>query len=116
MSESNNPFGPVIYSYSRAQAIADGVLVDLSARSEAIRGTWRHHMACTDTVWDIVERAASKPGQDLEGILHDVSMMACVHARVGGASTDTGRFGVSIAGETHAMKLHVGPGIPLSLS
>lgn len=110
MSDSNNPFGPVIHSYSRAQAIADGVLVDLTERSESIRRTWVHHMACTDTVWAIVERALEKPGQDLEEILHDVCMMAFVSARVGGAETDTVRFKVSIAGETHALKLRVGPG------
>lgn len=109
MSDSNNPFGPVVFSYSRAQAIADGVLVDLTERSEAVRRTWRHHMACTDSVWAIVERAAQR-GYDVEGILADVSMMASVSARVGGADADTVRFRVSVAGETHAMKLHVGPG------
>lgn len=110
MSYSNNPFGPIIYSYSRAQAIADGVLVDLTKRSESIRRTWRHHMACTDAVWAIVEWAAKMPGHDAEGILHDVSMMAFLAARVGGAASDTVRFKVSVAGETHALKLHVGRG------
>ena len=31
-----NPFGETIYSYSRAQAIEDGVLVDLS-QADSIR-------------------------------------------------------------------------------
>ena len=35
-----NPFGETIYSYSRAQAIEDGVLVDLSA-VEIIRQAWK---------------------------------------------------------------------------
>jgi len=29
-SDSDSPFGPVIYAYTRADALADGVLVDLS--------------------------------------------------------------------------------------
>lgn len=67
-------------------------------------------MACTGTVWAIGERASAMAGQDLEGILHDVCMMAFLAARVGGAETDTVRFRVSIAGEMHEFILRMGPG------
>ncbi len=30
-SDSDSPFGPVIFSYSRAEALSDGVLIDVSA-------------------------------------------------------------------------------------
>ena len=46
--QSDQPFGPVIFSYTRAQAIEDGVLVDLSAwaREEG----FRYPLAVTSTV------------------------------------------------------------------
>ena len=37
MSEQDDFFGKVIYSYTRAQAIGDGVLVDLSDASFTFR-------------------------------------------------------------------------------
>jgi hypothetical protein len=107
---SSHPFGDVIYSYTRKQAIDDGVLVDLTEISEAIRQVWKHHLACTDTVWTIIESATAQPGQDLEGILHDIAFMAMVKARTQSDRSDTVRFQVIIAGTTHSLKLHVGPG------
>ncbi len=107
---SSHPFGDVIYSYSRKQAIDDGVLVDLTAISGAIRQIWKHHMACTDTVWAIIETATEQPGQDLEGILHDIAFIAMVKARTQGDQRDTVRFQVIIAGKTHSLKLIIGPG------
>ena len=107
---SSHPFGDVIYSYTRKQAIDDGVLVDLTAISGATRQVWKHHMACTDTVWAIIESATAQPGQDLEGILHDIAFMAMVTARTQSDRSDTVRFQVIIAGKKHALKMIIGPG------
>ncbi len=71
----NSLFGEAIYSYSRAQAIEDGVLVDL-AQFEVTRQEWRIHVACTDTVWSIIDQAVKREHKDYEGILHDIYQMA----------------------------------------
>ena len=102
-------FGEALFSYSRAQAIADGVLVDLS-RFPEISQVWRHHLACTDTVWNLVQAAIRDEGKDLPGILWDISHMAMASARVKGASSDRVGFRVIIGRKTHALKLVVGPG------
>lgn len=103
-----NSFGDTIYSYSRAQAIDDGVLVDLS-QADSIRQHWKHPFACTSAVWAIIEEALQQPGQDVSGICHDISTMAKL-AIQGGHGADQIRFEVIITGRTHAFKLHIGPG------
>jgi len=108
---NENVFGETIYSYSRAQAIEDGVLVDLS-QVESIRHSWKHPFACTSAVWAIVEEALRKPQYDLTGICHDVAMIAKLAIRNDDASreSDQVRFEVIIDGTRHTMKLHIGPG------
>lgn len=108
MSNSSNPFGPVIFSYSRTQALADGVLVDLT-QIETIRTAFKFPLACTDTVWAIIEEALTHDGQDIEGIGHDISTMA-THAIRQMRGGDRLFFKVIIAGRTHAFKMLIGPG------
>jgi hypothetical protein len=43
---------PVINSYSRAQAIADGVLVDVSNTPEWKEAGFKYPTACTRAVWE----------------------------------------------------------------
>jgi hypothetical protein len=102
-------FGEPIFSYSRKQAIEDGVLVDLSQFDE-IKELWKHHMACTAQVWKIIETAKKDERKDLAGILWDISHMAMAAARVNGANVDTIRFKVTIGRKAHQLELHVGPG------
>ena len=45
-------FGDLIYSYSRAQAIEDGVLMDVSER--AMRAGIKYPTACTHGVWALI--------------------------------------------------------------
>jgi len=105
---NENPFGETIYSYSRTQAIEDGVLVDLS-HVDSIRQHWKHPFACTATVWGIIEEALQRPDQDSCGICHDISTMAKLAIR-SARDADQILFAVIIAGKKHAMKLHIGPG------
>jgi hypothetical protein len=107
-----NPFGDTIYSYSRAQAIADGVLVDLS-HVDSIRQHWKHPFACTSTVWAIIEEALNLPGQDVAGICHDIASMAKL-AIPRNEDREQIVFDVLIAGTTHRLKLHIGPGDTLA--
>lgn len=103
-----NPFGETIYSYSRTQAIEDGVLVDLS-QADSIRQHWKHPFACTSAVWAVIEEALQHPGQDVCGICHDISTMAKLAIR-STRGTEQILFSVLLTGKKHAMKLHIGPG------
>jgi len=69
-------FGEVISSYSRAQAIDDGVLVDVSQSSEAKECGFKFPIAMTRAVWDAyVEVPPKANGQDVKGRLWDVLFM-----------------------------------------
>lgn len=105
---NENPFGETIYSYSRAQAIEDGVLVDLS-QVDSIRQAWKHPFACTSAVWAIIEEALKQPGQDIAGICHDLSFMAMIAIRKA-SDASLVHFRVIITGTKHTFKLHIGPG------
>ena len=72
-------FGPVIYCYSRADAVADGVLIDVSAMAREAGFKWP--VAMTAAVWeDCVawsqDDSARQTPQDEEGRLWDVLCMA----------------------------------------
>lgn len=105
---TENLFGQPIYSYSRQQAIEDGVLVDVS-HLETVRQHWKFPFACTATVWAIIERALQEEGQDVNGIFHDIGVMAKLAAR---ANPDHDRinFEVIITQKQERFKLHIGPG------
>ena len=105
---SENVFGDTIYSYSRKQAIEDGVLVDLS-QIESVKQHWRNPFACTDAVWMIIEKALEQPSQDVSGICHDICTMAKLALN---ESNDAEQvlFHVIIADRAHQLKLHCGPG------
>jgi len=107
MSDLNELFGDFIFSYSRKQAISDGVLVDLS-QFEVIREHWKLHMACTDAVWGLIDHAVKHEGKDCEGILHDISVMAKM--RIGKDAGDTLYFDCIIGTDKRSLKLHCGPG------
>ena len=108
---NENLFGETIYSYSRAQAIEDGVLVDLS-QADSIRQHWKYPFACTSAVWAIIEEALEKPGRDVSGICHDISTMAklAIQNAQDPHDADQTRFDVIITGKKHGLKLHIGPG------
>jgi type I site-specific restriction-modification system R (restriction) subunit len=108
VSETRNPFGTPIYSYTRTQAIEDGVLVDLT-QFETVRQHWKLHMACTDTVWSGIEDAVHQHGKDFEGILHDISTMAKIAINKS-HGTDTLLFTVIIGNAHKNLKLVIGPG------
>ena len=107
MNTNNNPFGEPVFSYSRAQAISDGVLVDLT-QFPIIRQHWKIDMVCTDTVWNIIEAAVKEHGKDVTGILHDLSHMAKL--KIVGSVGDTLYFQCIVGTKSHAFQLHCGPG------
>lgn len=76
-------FGEVIHSYSRAQAIDDGVLVDVS--TVAREAGFRVPVAITRTAWiayvEVPTEKLKGEGQSEEGRLWDVLWMASLEAR-----------------------------------
>jgi hypothetical protein len=106
--DSNSTFGEIIYSYSRAQAIEDGALVDLS-QFQTIRAHWKHNLACTDTVWGAIEYAVQH-GKDFEGICHDISVVAKLAIRRAAPGQTTILFTVLIGHARKDLKLHIGAG------
>ncbi len=74
-----NPFGEVIHSYTRAQALEDGALVDVSETASEAGFKWP--VAITRAAWDAyVEIPLGMEGrQDGMGRLWDIIWM-CSHA------------------------------------
>ena len=120
--EPADGFGPVIFSYSRAQAIADGVLVEVTAMARQAGFQWP--VALTHAVWEdcVVGTQADSEAQgvhqDQDGRLWDVLWMAFCAIR----STKTGgndllyqlyrlpRDGNASKTALTTLKLVVGPG------
>lgn len=84
-SEMTRLFGEPIYTYSRTDAINDGILVDVSDNPESGR-LFKWPVAMTRTVWDrYVEVPESLKGlQDEAARLWDLLWMLHIEARING--------------------------------
>ena len=102
-TQTIEPFGPVIFAYTRAQAIADGVLVDVT--ETAREAGFKIPVAVTRTVWDrIVALPDGYRGvQDESGRLWDVLWMAHVYAR---QARDRDRFTMAVLVRDVRQDLH----------
>ena len=67
-------FGEVIYSYTRAQALEDGVLVDVT--TEAADFGFRYPTAISSAVFEAVQEIPEGSGHTTLGRLRDVLFMA----------------------------------------
>jgi hypothetical protein len=77
---SSSPFGPVIYSYTRAQAIADGVLVDVSKIAQ--EAGIKYHTAVSSAVWGkYIEVPQAVSWQDEVGRLWDILFLLSLAMR-----------------------------------
>lgn len=95
-------FGEAIYTYTRKQAIEDGVLVDLGRVAKEF---YKFQVCVTASIWAEIMTAA-KAGHDLRGIVRDVLWMSqrFITKRI---SESEHYFRVEIAGTTHDYKLMV---------
>ena len=111
----NELFGPVIHSYTRADAIADGVLVDLTAAYPEECRMYRYNVACTAAVWSLVDRAVTrrKHYNDEAGVVWDILYMS-QRGVIARPDDQTVLFKVVITGTgkqcTHTLKAVCGPG------
>jgi hypothetical protein len=85
-SDATDGFGPVIFRYSRARALADGVLVDVTDMAREAGFKWP--VALTHAVWEDcvawteADSDAQGVHQDQNGRLRDVLWMALCAIRV----------------------------------
>jgi hypothetical protein len=106
----------VISTYTRAEAIEDGVLVDLmqDSMADVARQHYKHPIACTAAVWAIMQRAVEneRHGNDYAGILHDMLWMSRVYKRQIDESTVIFRVKITGAGRRslYDFKLTISPG------
>ena len=120
-SNAESIFGEVVYSYTRAQAVEDGVLVDAGTMAQEAGFKWP--VALTSAVWEdcVVwsdDDNCNKPFQDQAGRLWDVLYMASHAIRTSKDSGDrimfqlyrVPRHGCSMEAELVRLKLIVGPG------
>lgn len=113
-----NPFegAPVIFTYTRKQALDDGVLVDLT--DWAKETGFRIPVACTRAVWDGYldpPEELKALGQSLRGRAHDLLWMLYVAIRKAPSSSDFIAFEVIFLNrqkkqETVTLKAVCGPG------
>lgn len=91
-SEMENIFGECVSAYTRAQAIKDGVLVDVTDTAREAGFKWP--MAMTRTVYErYVEVPPELTGQqDIPGRLWDVLRMLWVAVRTNKINGDRGEF------------------------
>ena len=74
MNTNESPFGPVIYSYTRAQAVADGVQVEVTKTAQ--EAGIKFPVFLTRTVFDgYVAVPEGVTGQDEAGRLWDICWM-----------------------------------------
>lgn len=98
-------WGEPVSVYSRAQAIEDGVLVDVTEWASAKNGFiggFTCPVAFTAAVWALVEVPAVKGFQDTRGRAHDVLWMGSLALRSAlKRSEDRARFVVKIGNRNH---------------
>jgi hypothetical protein len=88
---------PLIHAYTRAQALADGYLVDVTSTARSAGVRWP--VALTRTVWDayVEFEAEDGEGQSIEGRLWDVLTMFRFAAAGGGAGNSMLCFRLYVA-------------------
>lgn len=102
-------FGPVIYSYTRAQALDDGQLVDVT--DMARQAGFKYPTAITNTVHVMCTVPKSNHFQTYNGRLWDVLFLASLAARgAGKRGENRAYFKVKIGRRSPMLIIHVGPG------
>ena len=96
LTESEDPLsGPMIYAYTRAQAIQDGVLVDVTETSKEVG--FKLPVAITEALHNRLTptKVDASLGQDYDGRLWNVLWLAAFTIKLADPGTDTVAFTVT---------------------
>ena len=87
-------FGPIIYAYTRSQALADGVLEDVTETANEVG--FKLPVAITEALHNHLTPAMADTslGQDFDGRLWDVLWLAAFTIKLADPGTDTVTFTV----------------------
>ncbi|EQD38002.1 hypothetical protein B1A_17278, partial [mine drainage metagenome] len=97
----------LIYSYTRAQALADGVLIDLSERARQCG--IKYPTACTGSVWALIE-ATPEPDRDMHEVAEAVRISAVHSALLEAIRAARGTDRVTFRGLGAELWAQCGPG------
>jgi hypothetical protein len=104
MNQNESPFGEVIYSYTRAQAVADGEQVDVS--TVAAEAGIRFPVFLTRSVFDAyVTVPPNVSGQDEAGRLWDIVSMLRFAIRKAAQGQSRLPFALYVRGDNRRPKL-----------
>jgi hypothetical protein len=108
----DNPFGEVIYGYSRKQAIEDGVLIDVTNQANQF---FQFPMAITAEVYGELNNIPKKhAAESFAGRLHDVLFMAFTEVKKGKTKSQTLMFSAIVNTDDKEKikqyKMVIGPG------
>ena len=101
-------FGELIYSYTRAQALADGVLVDVSERAK--RAGMKYPTACTAGVWALIDCLPENDTDTLAGIVADARLAEVLRAMLAAIRRACGTDRVTFEALGAALWAQCGPG------
>jgi len=101
-------FGELIYSYTRAQALADGVLVDITERAK--RAGIKYPTACTAGVWSLIECVPENNTDTLAGMVADVRLAEVLTAMLAAIRAAHGTDRVAFEALGAALWAQCGPG------
>lgn len=105
---TDNIFGDLIYSYTRAQAIADGVLHDVSEQAQ--KSGYKYPVAVTDAVMQYLLPPDDNKVESFEGRLHDVLWMLYIGIKKAPQGTDRITFSVLFGRKKVQLQSVAGPG------
>ncbi len=100
-------FGPVLYSYPRAQAIEDGVLVDVSDSDAA--SLYKYPVVVTQALHAALSVGRGKEPDTYTARLRDVFSMAIAWSRGTGGGEDV-YFPVKVGRKVLRLRVNCGPG------
>ena len=98
----------LIYSYTRAQALEDGVLVDVSERAQ--RAGIKYHAACTAGVWSLIDCLPESETDTLAGIVRDVRAEEVLRVMLAAIRQARGTDRVEFEARGAALWAQCGPG------
>lgn len=99
----------IIYAYTREQALADGVLVDVTETAK--EAGIKYPVAVTEAVWNDINNIPKSGAQDVSGRLWDLLFMFTINARRFNGDTMQYTFLMRVGrSQKYTVKAVIGPG------